>query len=144
MFLSEITNRGNIPVLEKLLAFAEARQKMLADNLANIDTPGYRMKRLDPGVFQRALRRAIDDRGSDPRRALEIPATEQFHLDESGHLAVTPVDEPAENILFHDRTNARIESLMTQVAENVMTYNLASQLLKNSFDGLKIAIRGEV
>ena len=102
------------------------------------------MKRLDPRVFKSALRRAVDDRGSDPRRALEIPATEQFHLDESGHLAVTPVDEPAENILFHDRTNARIESLMTQVAENVMTYNLASQLLKNSFDGLKIAIRGEV
>ena len=144
MFLSEITNRGNIPVLEKLLAFAEARQTMLADNLANIDTPGYRIKQLDPKAFQAAMRRAIEERGGDPRRALEIPETEQFHLDEQGHLVVTPVEEPSENILFHDRTNARIESLMTQVAENVMTYKLASQLLKNSFDGLKTAIRGQV
>lgn len=144
MFLSEITNRGSIPVLEKLMAFTEARQKMLAENIANITTPGYRIKQLDPQAFQRALGRAIDERDGDPKKSLDIPATEQFHLDEFGHLAVTPTEQPAQNILFHDRTNARIESLMAQVAENVMTYNLASQLLKNSFDGLKTAIRGQI
>ncbi len=144
MFLSEITNRGNIPVLEKLMAFAEARQKLLAENIANIDTPGYKVKLLDPRVFQTALGRAIDERDGDPKKPLEIGETEQFHLDELGHLVVTPVEEPAQNILFHDRTNARIEVLMTQVAENVMTYNLASQLLKNNFDGLKTAIRGQI
>lgn len=144
MFLSEITNRGNIPVLEKLMAFTEARQKMLAENIANITTPGYRTKQLDPQAFHRALGRAIDDRDGDAKKPLEIPATEQFHLDELGHLAVTPTEQPAQNILFHDRTNARIETLMAQVAENVMTYNLASQLLKNSFDGLKTAIRGQI
>ena len=42
MFLSDITNRGNIAVLGKLMAFAEARQKMLAENIANIDMPGYK------------------------------------------------------------------------------------------------------
>lgn len=144
MFLSEITNRGSIPVLEKLMAFTEARQKMLAENIANITTPGYRIKQLDPQAFQRALGRAIDERGGDPKKPLDIRATEQFHLDEFGHLAVTPTEQPAQNILFHDRTNARVESLMAQVAENVMTYNLASQLLKNSFDGLKTAIRGQI
>ena len=144
MFLSEITNRGNIPVLEKLMAFAEARQRMLAENIANIDMPGYKTKQLDPAVFQAAMRRAIDERSTHPGAPLELPATDQFHEDEMGHLVVTPVTEPAQNILFHDRTNARIETLMAQVAENVMTYNLASQLLKNSFDGLKTAIRGQI
>ena len=144
MFLSDITNRGNIPVLEKLMAFAEARQKMLAENIANIDMPGYKTKQLDPAVFQAAMRRAIDERGSHPGASLELPATDQFYQDEMGHLVVTPVTEPAQNILFHDRTNARIETLMAQVAENVMTYNMASQLLKNSFDGLKTAIRGQI
>ncbi len=144
MFLGEITNRGNIPVLAKLMAFAEARQKVLADNIANIDTPGYKVKNLDPKVFQAALGQAIDERGSDPRKPLVLPRTEQFYEDEFGHLVVTPVEDPAQNILFHDRTNASIETLMSQVAENVMTYSLMSQLLKNSFDGLKTAIRGQI
>ena len=144
MFLGDITNRGNIPVLAKLMAFAEARQKVLADNIANIDTPGYKVKNLDPKVFQAALGQAIDERGSDPRKPLVLPRTEQFYEDEFGHLVVTPVEDPAQNILFHDRTNASIETLMSQVAENVMTYSLMSQLLKNSFDGLKTAIRGQI
>ena len=144
MFLGEITNRGNIPVLAKLMAFAEARQKVLADNIANIDTPGYKVKNLDPQAFQAALGQAIDERGGDPRKPLNLPRTEQFYEDDFGQLVVTPVEDPAQNILFHDRTNASIETLMTQVAENVMTYSLASQLLKNSFDGLKTAIRGQI
>ncbi len=144
MFLGDITNRGNIPVLAKLMAFAEARQKVLADNIANIDTPGYKVRSLDPKAFQAALGQAIDERGSDPRKSLKLPRTEQFYEDDFGHLVVTPVEDPAQNILFHDRTNASIETLMSQVAENVMTYTLASQLLKNSFDGLKTAIRGQI
>lgn len=144
MFLGDITNRGNIPVLAKLMAFAEARQKVLADNIANIDTPGYKVKNLDPRVFQAALGQAMDERGSDPRKPLRLPSTEQFYEDDFGHLVVTPVEDPAQNILFHDRTNASIETLMSQVAENVMTYTLVSQLLKNSFDGLKTAIRGQI
>ncbi len=144
MFLSEITNRGNIPVLGKLMAFAEARQKMLAENIANIDMPGYKTKQLDPKVFQAAMRRAIDERGTQPGAPLKLPVTGQFHEDELGHLVVTPVTDPAQNILFHDRTYARIATLMAQVAENVMTYNMASQLLNNSFDGLKTAIRGQI
>ncbi len=126
------------------MAFAEARQKMLAENIANIDRPGYKTKQLDPAVFQASLRTAMDNRKSHPGTPLELPATDQFHQDEMGYLVVTPVTEPAQNILFHDRTNASIETLMAQVAENVMTYNMASQLLKNSFDGLKTAIRGQI
>lgn len=144
MFLGDITNRGNIPVLAKLMAFAEARQKVLADNIANIDTPGYKVRSLDPRAFQAALGQAIDERGNDPRKSLKLPRTEQFYEDDFGHLVVTPVEDPAQNILFHDRTNASIETLMSQVAENVMTYTLVSQLLKNSFDGLKTAIRGQI
>ncbi len=81
MFLSEITNRGNIAVLGKLMAFAEARQKMLAENIANIDMPGYKTKQLDPTVFQAAMRRAIGARGTHPGASLELPATDQFHED---------------------------------------------------------------
>ena len=46
--------------------------------------------------------------------------------------------------LFHDRTNSRLEVLMAQAAENVMTYRVASELLRGEFAALKSAIRGVV
>ena len=144
MFITAITNRGNIPVLEKTMAFAEARQLVLAENIANIETPGYRTRHLDPALFQRALSRALDRRGGDPRQPLAIERTAQFRLDAEGRLQATPATEPPDNILFHDRTNARIERLMTDLADNQQVHNLAGHLLKECFDRLKTAIKGTV
>ena len=141
--LTDVTAGGNIPVLEKLLAYAEAGQRMLADNIANVDNPDYKTKQLDPRLFQAALRQALDQ-CPDPRAPLDIPATDQFQLDDQGKLRVTPAETPVQNILFHDRTNARVEQLMSQLAENVLTYNAAAQLLRGNFDSIKTAIRGQV
>ncbi len=144
MLLADLADRGNIPVLTQSLAFLESRQKLLAHNIANLDVPGFKTRQLDPEVFQDALRRAVDTRGRNRQAALELPNTEEFRIDDAGHLQVTPVDLPAQNLLFHDQTNGRVEVLMAAVAENVVTYNLYSQMLGNSFDALKAAIRGEV
>ena len=55
-----------------------------------------------------------------------------------------PVEEPAQNVLFHDGTNARLESLLGDVQKNAMMYNLAMTTLKGKFDGLMHAIRGRL
>ena len=44
-----------IPALEQSMAFAQRRHELLAGNVANIDTPGYRQKDLDETHFQTAL-----------------------------------------------------------------------------------------
>lgn len=144
MYLSDLVNRGNIPVLEKLMAYSEARHHVLAANIANLGTPGYQARQLDPAVFQRALRRAIDRRGDDPRKRLELDNHDQFQAGPGGALSVSPSTEPAENILFHDRTQASVELQMSRLAENVMAYRMASELLQGSYDGLKTAIRGSI
>jgi flagellar basal-body rod protein FlgB len=144
VFLTDLTERGNIPVLEKVMAFAEARQNVLAENIANLETPGYRPQQLSPEDFQAELRRALEERGGDSRKRLMLRDTGSFHQNEQGHLVVTPGRQPADNVLFHDRTNASVEKLMTDVADNLMVYNLAARMLQGSFDGLKTAIRGQV
>ena len=57
---------------------------------------------------------------------------------------MTPSEEPAENVLFHDDTNARVERQMAMMAENTMMHQLASELLRERFDGLLKAIRGNI
>ena len=53
--LSALFNGTTIPVLEQVVNFAQARHEVLAGNVANIDTPGYRMQDLNPTVFQTRL-----------------------------------------------------------------------------------------
>ncbi|MCG3137965.1 MAG: Flagellar basal body rod protein FlgB [Phycisphaerae bacterium] len=144
MYLADLVNSGNIPVLEKLMAFSEARHQVLAENIANIDTPNYRTQQLDPKAFQAALRRAVETHSGDPRKRLEISSHEQFRQDEQGQMIFNPSREPVENILFHDRTNARLERLMADLAENVMAYNSSAELLNRSFNSLLTAIRGRI
>ncbi|MCG8407042.1 MAG: flagellar basal body rod protein FlgB [Phycisphaerales bacterium] len=143
MFLSDVTSGGAFPMLEKTLAFTEARNRMLAENIANITTPGYRAKQLDVASFQSALRAASDKR-SERGGSFELGATREFDTNELGHLEVTPSERPVENLLFHDGTNARIELQMSDLAENTMMHQAATELLKGYYDGVGKAIRGRL
>ena len=144
MFFQGIVNSGAIPAMEKMLAFTEARHRMLAENVANVDTPGYKTKHLDPQAFQQALRTALDEKNETRSAEFRLPSTSEFRQDESGRLEVSPEVEPAENLLFHDQTNMRIERQMAMVAENAMMHETVPELLRGRFQGLLKAIRGQV
>lgn len=142
MFVTDVTSGGAFPVLEKALAFTEARNRMLATNVANITTPGYRAKQLDIGAFQAALRQAADRQAAGGK--FKIEETSEFGTDAAGFLKVRPSEEPVENLLFHDGTNARIEQQMAGLAQNAMMSQMAAELLKGYYDGMQKAIRGRL
>ena len=142
MFISNLTDRGATPALVKTLAYNEARMRMIAENVANYDTPGYKAKRLDPKVFQQALGDALKRRGSDPHKPFVIGETDQFATRSDGTLRVTPTDEPVENVLFHDGTNVSIERQMADLAETTMVHEMVASLFRERMDGLRKAIRG--
>lgn len=144
MFFTDVVNSGTTPTLDAMLAFTEARHRVLAENIANIDTPGYQTRHLDPKRFQKALAGAIAERKETGSAGLRIEATGEFEQDATGTLKFTPSDEPAENVLFHDRTNARIERQMSNLAENAMMHQTATELLAGNYQSLLTAIRGRV
>jgi flagellar basal body rod protein FlgB len=55
---------------------------------------------------------------------------------------MTPTTEPAENLLFHDHTNMRIEEQMAMLAENAMMHQTVTELLRGKFETMLKAIRG--
>ncbi len=144
MFLVDIVNRGSIPAMDKMLAFTQARHRMLTENVANVDTPGYKTKHLDARAFQESLREALDERKRTHSATFRIRGSQQFGQDGSGRLWVSPTEEPAENILFHDRTNMRIEKQMAMLAENAMMHQLVTDRIKGKYDSLLTAIRGRM
>lgn len=144
MYLRDVTNGGAIPAMEKMLAYTQARHRMLAENVANVDTPGYETRQLDAADFQRSLRAAIDRKKAGGEEELILEPTGEFAQDADGRLRVTPSTEPPENVLFQDQTNVRIERQMAMMAENALMHQTMTELLRTRFDGLLKAIRGRV
>lgn len=144
MLLRSIVNSGNIPIYERVLAFTQAQHRVLTENVANAETPGYRTKRLDPDLFQDALRKAIDAWKRRPSAPLVLPDTRQFRSDAAGRVTFMPATAPPENLLFHDGTNMRIERQMAALAENAMTHQATIELLHEAYSHLNKAIAGRV
>jgi flagellar basal-body rod protein FlgB len=144
MWIDRLTDSPITHALELTARFAEERHKVLAENVANIDTPDYHTKQLDPEAFQRSLNDALARAAGSHERRLELRGDAQVSTTPEGELAVQPTVRPADNILFHDGRNASLETLMTDLQSNALDYNLATSLLGKRFDGLMRAIRGRV
>ena len=109
MFLSTITDRGAAPALLHTMTFNEQRLRVIADNIANTGTQGYRGRHLDKAAFQSALREALDRRGGRYHKPFIVKGG-QVRTRADGGLRVEPEEYPVENILFHDRTNISMVS----------------------------------
>lgn len=106
-----------IKVLEKMLDVAAFRQKVLASNIANADTPGYKAKDIS---FQRELDRAIE--GS------------------KGHNY--EIYETVTTMPNRDGNTVNLDIEMAKVAENTLIYNAAAHLMTMKIRMLKDVIKG--
>ncbi len=144
MWIERLTYSPTTHAVELAAQFAEQRQKLLATNVANIDTPNYVTRQLDPQAFQASLKDALERSQESSGRGLELRGNAQFSTGADGRVEVRPVEEPAENVLFHDGTNVRLEQLLTDVSDNALMYELSTNLLRGRFTNLLQAIRGSV
>lgn len=146
MFLDDLATAGSLPALAATMRFAGQRQRLLAHNVANLETPDFRPIDVDPGHFQRELASAIDRRRARTgggHGALEFGRTKQLEPGEGGALVLKPRTASG-NILFHDRNNRDLERTMQDVVENVTAYRVASELLRARGGVLRAAITERV
>ena len=147
MIFDDLANAGAAPVLEQMLKFAGARQRLLAHNLANIDTPNFVPLDVSPRAFQEHLARAARKRAAatgGETGALELTDTDEVTFGQgAGAMTLTPAT-PSGNILYHDRNNRDLERLMQAVAENQLAFRTASDLLRRQNDLLRSAIAQRV
>lgn len=130
---------GSLPVLERLAEFTQARHRVLADNVANLSTPYYKPRDLDPRAFQAQLGEAIDRRRQTAARS--AGALDAASL-ESG--ADTLEGDGNTGVLFHDQNNRDLERIMQHMAENTLAHRTAVELMRNQFEHMRTAIRERV
>ena len=144
MWIDRLVESRTTRAIELAAGFAEQRHRVLAENVANIGTPDYHTKQLDPHAFQESLHQALAsaERGNDAR--LDLRGNAQFATDPTGKTVARPATEPAPNVLFHDGTNARLEQTMADVNENSLLYELTTNLLRGRYQTMLTAIKGRI
>jgi flagellar basal-body rod protein FlgB len=112
---------------------AMLRQKVIANNIANVDTPNFTPTRVD---FDATLRRMVEGRSH-----VDLRTTRARHLDYRSH---RPVLEFAATGSKNDRNKVDLDEEITSLAENRGRYTIYSALLtkqyrmyNNMLDGLR-------
>ena len=132
-----IFGKTNIPLLSKALTAYSMRQKSIADNIANVDTPGFRRSEV---TFEEDLKKALEKRGVKGYITKEkhIPIGRR-EIEKVKPKYIVPKDES----LASGMNNVNIDKEMAELAKNQIRYNGASILIGNIFSRLRSAIRGE-
>jgi flagellar basal-body rod protein FlgB len=132
-----IAKNTNLPLLTRTLDAAMLRSRVIANNIANVTTPGYRRVEVS---FEEELRTALD------RTRLQGSRTDDGHLD-IGRKNLSEVN--AEAYHPYDPTqpsgvnNVDIDMEMAKLAETQITYNYAVKFGQGMFKKLNAAIQAK-
>jgi flagellar basal-body rod protein FlgB len=100
--------------LDQYMTLLSVRQKLVASNIANADTPGYKTKDID---FESELQHAIA--GSGPLAA-DVPGLR----------------------VKNDGNNVDLDRESRLLAENALRFSVASNLLRSQIKSVRAAIQG--
>jgi len=132
-----VFNKVSIPILAKSLDAGMLRQRVIANNIANVNTPGY--QRLEVN-FESELRKALD------KNRLSGTRTDEQHLElgKSDFSSLQPtVEKPVDPTLASGLNNVDIDAEMAKLAENQILFNFSAKFMNGQFKKLNAAIQAK-
>ncbi|MBB5320338.1 flagellar basal body rod protein FlgB [Marinobacter oulmenensis] len=122
-------------VHEQALQARVKRAEVLANNLANADTPGFKARDID---FQAMMQKAQQEQSG-----FEMSRTNSGHMDASspgadGELLYRTPNQPS-----IDGNTVETQAEQSRFMRNAMDYQASFQFLSSKFSGLTKALKGE-
>jgi flagellar basal-body rod protein FlgB len=130
---------GSLPALEAMMSFSSARQKVIAANIANVDTVGYKAKDVPVADFEKALAKAFERQKTSPSGAWTLERQGGVRPAGSGVEARALPARDA-GILKHIENNVDLELEMAKMVKNHGMHTLAASLLAHQFSVLREAV----
>ena len=120
---------------EHALAARVKRAEVLANNMANADTPGFKARDVD---FQAVMQRA-----QQTVAGFEMTRTDDGHMDTSGAAGDTELLYRTPHQPSVDGNTVDAQQEQTRFMRNAMDYQASFQFLSSKFSGLTKALKGE-
>ena len=126
-----------ISALERSLDLRSIQHRVLASNVANMDTPNYK-------AFELVIE---EEMNKNPRNSHDIPIvkthTHHFPIRHPSRKDITlKVADAPKLSLRADGNTVDVDRTMGKLAENTILYKTAAQLISKKLKGLKNAIKG--
>lgn len=133
--MADIFSTLTVQTITKVLDATALNQTLISNNIANVNTPGYKRSEV---AFRDQLKRALSQ--SD----VSLSRTHASHLPVAVNVSqVEPkVEMDSETAMRWDGNNVDVEREMAKLSHNSMEYNMFSTLLRRNFDGLRRVIEG--
>jgi len=123
--------------MERFMDLAVRRQKLIASNLSNVDTPGYKTVDID---FEQELQSQM---AGSAGQGISMAVTDTRHLATSsraqGGLPAQALEVEGLT-LRNDLNNVNIDREMSELSTNAMKFSAVSQMIAGKFRTLKAAM----
>lgn len=119
---------NTISTLESALNYSNTKQKVISQNIANVDTPNYKAKEVS---FKNTL-----------STAMNANKTDRMHFDFEGSTGSVNVTTD-KNVTYNNNGNSvDVEKEMSELAENQIYYNALVERISGKFNSLSTVIKG--
>lgn len=136
--IEKLLSSASMEVMQKGLDASALRQKVIANNLANVSTPGFKASEVS---FEEELKIALA--GGQTKDSLAGVRTHAKHIpigDPAGLEAGPQVRELTGTTFRNDDNNVDIDREMAMLAKNSIVYNALAQKVAGDFAKLKYVI----
>jgi flagellar basal-body rod protein FlgB len=135
---------GDIPLfamLKSRLGYLSDRQRLIAENVANANTPGYKSRDLKPFSFEAHVQAASGASAVAATPAGVMAVTQPGHMQPKGApLGAKPVKAPDSEVTL-DGNGVVLEDEMVKLTQARMDYDAAIGFYQKSIGLLKMAVR---
>ncbi|MBT2691439.1 flagellar basal body rod protein FlgB [Bacillus sp. ISL-55] len=124
---------NTVSTLEHALNYSSAKQKVISQNIANVDTPNYKAKDVSfKAVFQDVMGQSFQANRSDAR-----------HYEFSSKASRMPGVVTNPNVNYNENGNSvDLDKEMADLATNQIYYNALTERINGKFNSLQTVIRG--
>ncbi len=119
--------------LERGLDGSQLRQKTIANNIANVDTPNYKAKTV-------TFKEMLDEELS--KKSFSAYRTNERHLPFSNERNSPVVTEMRNTTYNHNGNNVDVDLEMAELAKNQIYYNALIERMNGQLQSLQTVIRG--
>lgn len=124
--MSLFSGVSTVDLLATGMSVAQDNHRIIAQNIANADTPGYRATNMD---FDATLREAVGGRGR-----ISLRNTRPQHLQASIY---RPISKSFSSIAKNDGNMVDLEMQIANLSENTGKHNLYATILAKQFQMTK-------
>jgi flagellar basal body rod protein FlgB len=123
-------------ILIQIVKFTRTRQKILIQNIVNVQNPGFIPKELEVDEFSDVLNYAIAEHVRNKR--LVLRDTENIKFGSRGSIDIKPVVDEHGIKLLEENREEYIERQVNKLWENALNQKLAAELLRQKQGTLPI------